>query len=171
MRLRAGFWPAILVAPIAAALLIYSQTAAFAWDEGFHVLAAQLIALGKRPWADFVFPQTPLNAWITGLAMLLFGQSWRVAHALQALATAGAVFLATGYVFHRLPDPRWKLPAAAVTAMLTGLNAAVFEYGSVGQSYGMCMLLAVASFRLAASARMPAALTGICAGAAAASSR
>jgi hypothetical protein len=169
MRIRAELWPAIVAAPIAIALLVYSQTMSFAWDEGFHVLAAQLIAVGKRPYADFVFPQTPLNAWITALAMLLFGQSWRVAHAVQALATSGAVFLATDYVYRRLPDPRWKLPAAAATALLTGLNVVVFEYGTVGQSYGMCLLLTMVAFRLAV-AEAPAVLTGLGAGAAAASS-
>ena len=51
------------VAGLFAILLVYSQTAAFAWDEGYHVLAAQLIARGKRPYLDFFFPQAPLNAY------------------------------------------------------------------------------------------------------------
>jgi hypothetical protein len=166
MRLRAAVWPAVVTAPVAIALLVYSQTAAFAWDEGFHVLAAQLIAAGKRPYVDFVFPQTPLNAWITGLAMRLFGESWRVAHSIQALATAGAVFLAADYVFRRLADPR----ATAATALLTGLNAVLFEYGTVGQSYGMSLLLMMVAFRLAVAERAPAAVAGLSAGAAAAAS-
>ena len=51
-----------LAALLFAGLLLYSQTLAFAWDEGFHLLAAQLIKAGKRPYLDFCFPQTPLNA-------------------------------------------------------------------------------------------------------------
>src|SRR5690349_445736 len=64
---------------IAAALLVYSQTYAFAWDEGFHLLAAQLIAHGKRPYLDFLFAQTPLNAYWNAALMRLFGESWRIA--------------------------------------------------------------------------------------------
>ncbi len=48
---------------LAAALLIYSQTYSFADDEGFHLLAAQLIGRGHRRYLDFFFPQTPLNAY------------------------------------------------------------------------------------------------------------
>ena len=47
---------------VTAGLLVYSQTLAFAWDEGYHLVAAFLIAHGKIPYIDFVFPQTPLNA-------------------------------------------------------------------------------------------------------------
>ena len=38
---------ASLVSLLAAGLLIYSQTKAFAWDEGWHLLAAQSILRGK----------------------------------------------------------------------------------------------------------------------------
>src|SRR5580698_9263833 len=48
---------------LGAGLMIYSQTVAFTGDEGFHLLAAQLIDSGKRPYIDFCFPQTPLNAY------------------------------------------------------------------------------------------------------------
>ena len=63
---------------VAAGLILYSQTYAFAWDEGFHLLAAQLIDAGKRPWLDFCFPQTPLNAYWNAGWMRVFGESWRV---------------------------------------------------------------------------------------------
>lgn len=41
--------------------MVYAQTPAFTDDEGFH-LAAQLIKAGLRPYLDFCFDQTPLNA-------------------------------------------------------------------------------------------------------------
>jgi hypothetical protein len=34
---------------LGAVLLAYSQTNAFAWDEGFHLLAATLIKSGRSP--------------------------------------------------------------------------------------------------------------------------
>jgi hypothetical protein len=46
-----------------AALLVYSQTLAYTGDEGFHLIAAQLIRAGMRPYIDFMFPQAPLNAY------------------------------------------------------------------------------------------------------------
>src|SRR5438445_5647294 len=77
----------------AAAFLIYSETWAFAWDEGYHLLAAQLILAGKKPYIDFCFPQSPLNAYWNAWWMSVLGQSWRVAHAVAALLTIGAVLL------------------------------------------------------------------------------
>ncbi|HMB35089.1 MAG TPA: hypothetical protein VKV41_13705, partial [Methylomirabilota bacterium] len=53
----------LLLLLYAAAFLVYSQTRAFAWDESYHLLAAQLILAGKTPYLDFCFPQSPLNAY------------------------------------------------------------------------------------------------------------
>ena len=39
-----------VVAALTAVLVVYSQTYAFAWDEGFHLLTAQLIMNGKTPY-------------------------------------------------------------------------------------------------------------------------
>src|SRR5229473_4120775 len=88
----------IVVAAIQALLMIYSLARAFSADEGFHLLAAQLIKRGQKPYLDFCFPQTPLNAYWNAAWMRVFGQSWHVAHAVQALLTIGAVLLTGDYV-------------------------------------------------------------------------
>ena len=137
------------VAAIAGALLVYSQTRAFAWDEGFHLLAAQLIKAGRKPYVDFCFSQTPLNAYWNAGWMRIFGESWRTIHTVAALLTAGAVFLMADFVFTRLPVVNWRLGAAFATAVLAGLNAAVFEYGTIAQAYGICLFLTLAAFRFA----------------------
>ena len=139
----------IAVALLTAGLLVYSQTVAFTWDEGFHLLAAQLILAGKRPYLDFCFPQTPLNAYWNALWMLMVGQSWRVAHALAALFTAGAVWLAADYVLRRLSVAGWRLPCALSVVVLAGLNAMLIQYGPIGQAYGISLFLATAGYRLA----------------------
>src|ERR1700733_4650725 len=82
-----------VLALLTAGLVVYSQTMAFAWDEGFHILTAQLIKHGKRPYIDFVFSQTPLNAYLSAVWMAVFGESWRVPHAFSALCSAGAAIL------------------------------------------------------------------------------
>jgi len=131
-----------------AILLVYSQTAAFAWDEGYHILAAQLIAHGRRPYLDFFFPQTPLNAWWNAAAMRLFGETWREVHALSAVVTAGTILLAADFVYTRFPVAGWRLPGAIAAALLIGLQANVIEYTTTGQPYALCMFLIVAAFRV-----------------------
>ncbi len=135
---------------LAAALLIYSQTYSFADDEGFHLLAAQLIGRGHRPYLDFFFPQTPLNAYWNAVWMGVFGESWRVTHAVAAFVVAGSVFLAADHVYRRFPDPAWRLWAAVMTALCFGLNELVVIYGTLAQAYALCLFLVVCAFRCAA---------------------
>jgi hypothetical protein len=146
---RGFFLLSAFAALLGAVLLVYSQTKAFAWDEGFHLLAAQLIKAGRKPYLDFCFSQTPLNAYWNAGWMWVFGESWRTAHALAALLTAGAVFLTADFVFSRFPVSRWRFAAALAAAVLVGLNAMVFEFGTVAQAYGICLFLTVAAFRIA----------------------
>ncbi len=155
--------------------LTYAETRAFTWDENYHLVAAQLIAAGRKPYIDFCFPQTPWNAYWTAGWMRVLGLSWRVPHAFQALFTIGAVLLTADYVFLRFPVPRWRFPAALTAGLATGLNAMVFAYGPVAQAYGICLLALVAAFRISVGAidrkeSGPAAAAGLFAGIAAASS-
>jgi hypothetical protein len=157
-----------------AGLLIYSQTGAVAWDEGFHLLAAQLIHAGKRPYLDFLFPQTALNAYWVAMWMQVFGQSWRMVHVLASTATMGALVLTGDYVLRKFPVLSWRVPAALTAVFAAGLNAAVFEFGSLGQAYGLCLFLIVAAFRMSIltverNTLLWPALAGFAAGAAAGS--
>jgi hypothetical protein len=134
----------------AAVLVTYSQTWAYTGDEGFHLLAAQSILRGMRPWIDFCFPQAPLNAYWNAAWMGLFGQSWRVSHLVSSLLTVGAVALVADYAGRYLPLPgSWRAAAAIAAGLLAGLNAQVFEFSPLGQAYGLCLLLLVAAFRMA----------------------
>src|SRR5579864_6597884 len=100
------------VALLGACLLAYSQTKAFAWDEGWHLLAAQSILLRhKRLYIDFVYSQTPLNAFWNAGWMRLFGDTWRTAHAVAAVMTALAVLLTVHYLVRRIPVPEWRFAA------------------------------------------------------------
>jgi 4-amino-4-deoxy-L-arabinose transferase-like glycosyltransferase len=135
-----------LVALFAAGLEIYAQTRAFAWDEGWHLVAAQSINRGKRPYLDFCFPQTPLNAYWNAAWMRLFGDSWRTPHGVAAVTTALAVLLTAGYVLRRFPEPGWRLGAAVAAGCSFGLNIAVVEFGAIAQAYALCLFLIVAAF-------------------------
>ena len=150
----------------------------FAWDEeekGFHLLAAQLIESGKRPYLDFCFPQTPLNAYWNALWMKLFDGSWQTAHAMAALATSGAVLLTGGFLLTRFPVINWRLGMALAAAAAVGLNQLVVYFGTIAQAYGLCLLLIVGAFRLSIVAvekegPLLSGLAGLLAGAAASSS-
>jgi len=136
----------------AAVIAIYSETNACAYDEGFHMLAAQLIKAGRRPYLDFFFAQAPLNAWWNAAWMFVFGESWRALHAVASAATAGAVLLSADFVFVRAPWQRWRLPVSLAAVLLIGGNWLLVEFGPIAQAYALCMLLTVVAFRLAVAA-------------------
>ncbi len=147
-RRRESFVFVTVLAIIGAGLLVYSQTMGFVWDEGFHLLTAQLIDAGKKPYIDFCFPQTPLNAYWNAFWLALFHQSWRVTHVWAALEVAGAMCLAAEYIFRWFPIPRWRLSCALVVAVFIGLNEIIVQFGTCGQAYGIGLFLTVAAFRV-----------------------
>jgi 4-amino-4-deoxy-L-arabinose transferase-like glycosyltransferase len=160
---------------LAVGMLAYSQTYSLFWDEGFHILAARLIDTGKRPYLDFFFPQTPLNAYWNAAWMALFGPKWRVVHVVATLVTMCSVLLIVQYLAGLFPDRRWRLPAAFAGLALFGLHAWTWMAGTISQAYPLCMLLVVAAFRAGIrGVGRPrfgmSALAGLLAGAAGASS-
>ena len=139
---------AFCFALVLAALIAYSQTMAFAWDEGFHILAASLIRHGEKPYIDFVFSQTPLNAYWNAGWMALLGETWRVPHAVAAICTAAACLLTAVFVLRHFPDTNWRLTGALMTLFMVGLNVIVFRFGGISQAYGLCLLAIVAAWQL-----------------------
>jgi hypothetical protein len=140
-----------LVALIGAGLMVYAQTWAFAWDEGFHLLAAQLILKGMRPYIDFFHAQTPLYAYWNAFWMKIFGDTWHTAHAVSTVCTMIALWLTGTYVFDRFDGgiwrQNWRLPMATAAVLLTGLNSQVVQFATIGQAYAICLLAVVAAFR------------------------
>src|ERR1022692_3332677 len=141
-------WLYGVLALYAVVFLLYAETWAFTADEGYHLLAAQLIGAGRTPYIDFCFPQTPLNAYWNAGWMRVLGENWRVPHVFAALFTIGAVVLTARFVFLRFPIPNWRAAAALSAALLTGLNAMVFIYGPLAQAYGICLFTLVVAFQL-----------------------
>jgi hypothetical protein len=169
---RLWFWAAMT--GLAAGLMVYAQTLAFTGDEGFHMVAAQTIKAGARPYLDFCFPQTPLNAYWNAFWIRVLPETWRTIHALASLLSSLAVVLAADFVYRRWEPGPWRLPAAVTAGVLIGTNNILVEFGPLGQAYGMCLFLTVAAFRATTAAVRGnwwlAGLGGALAGAAAASS-
>jgi hypothetical protein len=133
---------------MAAGYLAYSQTWAYYPDEGFHMLAAQLIRSGRLPYLDFFFPQTPLNAFLNAGLLGLFGNSWRTIHAVAATLAIGSVFLTADFVYRRYPVPAWRLACSLLAAVFLGANSQFIQYAALGQAYGLALFLSVSAFRL-----------------------
>lgn len=137
-----------LIVLYTAGLLVYSQTMAFVWDEGFHILAAQLIDRGETPYIDFCFPQTPLNAYWNAGWMAIFGQSWRVTHVVAALEIVAAVFLLVDFIFARFPILRWRFAGALAAGFFVALSSILVQFGPCAQAYAFGMFFSVAAFRV-----------------------
>lgn len=145
--------------------MVYSQTGAFAWDEGFHLLAAKLVAIGRKPYLDFVHAQAPLNAYWNGTLMRIFGENWRPIHFIDALMATGAVCVAAAFVRSRftlvklghageiagLTDSRlagWGSAIVLSVFILTGLNIDYVTFGPIAQAYPFSLLMIVSAFFL-----------------------
>ncbi len=137
-------WAILLL--ISAGLIVYAETIAFVWDEGFHLVAAQLIAWGKTPYIDFLFPQTLLNAYFNAGVLRIIGHTWHALHFFDALFVAAATCLTTTYVMRRFPDRRWAFPCAIVVMCFVGLDTIVIPFGTVAQAYGSGMFLVVTAY-------------------------
>lgn len=155
----------------AAALLLYAETWGFTSDEGFHLVTAQLIKNGKRPYLDFFFPQTPLNALWNAMWFRWFGDTWRTAHAVASMVLAGFAFLTTDFVWRRFPVRSWRFGAAILVFCMVALNEVIVQFG-IAQAYALSLFLMMAGFRavvVAVERKNPAwaFLAGLCACAAA----
>ncbi|HVV47204.1 MAG TPA: hypothetical protein VHC72_18460, partial [Bryobacteraceae bacterium] len=142
---------AAAVVCVAAVMLTYARSYAFAWDEGYHLVAAWLIAHGKQPYIDFVFPQTPLNAYWNAILLRVFGVSWRVPHTAASLLTSSAVAMIAVWVFRRAGNPEmppaWRAACAISAAVFTGFNTAIMDFHAL-QAYALCLLGGVSALFL-----------------------
>ncbi len=144
---KRGTWPVWLLAiAVCAGLTAYSETRAFVWDEGFHLVAAQMILAGKQPYLDFCFPQTPLNAYWNAGWMAVFGQSWRVTHVPAALELSATILLLTWHLLRRFPIPAWRNACAAAAVLLLGANSVLVVFAPISQAYAICMLAGLMAF-------------------------
>ena len=155
----------VVVATLLIALLVYSQAVAYFGNESFHLLAAQLVNSGKKPYLDFFYQHPPLFIYLNAAWMRVFGETWRSAHVLSALLAGGCIAVTAAYVYKRFSSTRWRLAISAMTAALLGLNFYVIAFGTVGLPFGLCLLLTVVSFRLTVEAvHRPGALFPMLAG-------
>jgi hypothetical protein len=68
-------------------------------DEGYYLLAAKLVLEGRRPYADFFFPQMPLLPYAYAAGMAMMGVSWITGRLLSGVL---ASLLGTALYLHAL---------------------------------------------------------------------
>lgn len=141
-----------IIAAISCGLGAFSETAAFQRDEGFHLLAAQLVRAGRKPYLDFFYQHSPLYIYLAAGWMKLFGEGWRGAHAMSVLLTSGYILLVGQFVRSRFSDPGWRLAGGAAAAALAGLHVSVIRFGTIGHPYGLLLFTSMAAFWTAVSA-------------------
>ena len=94
-------------------------------DEGQYVAAASLAARGLRPYADFIYLQTPLQPFLTApVARLASGETFIALRLVNALAGAGV--LALVFLIQRRLGVGTR--RAAIAAVLLGA-CYIFQFG------------------------------------------
>ena len=167
----------LLTTLVCAHVIVFSQTLAYYGDEGFDLLSAQLIVAGKKPYLDFFYQHPAFYAYATATWMRLFGDGWRGLHLFSALFTCGSIAVSALYVhsrWHRASSP-WRAAAVIILLLLIDGQRQIVAFGTVSQAYGACLFFCVCAFYLATTAQRRKTSvwvfgSGLCAGAAAASS-
>lgn len=136
------FW--VLAACIAAVFLVRSQLFAYVGDESFHLVAAQLIHAGKRPYLDFFYQHTPLHAYLTA-GLFHLSETWRIAHAFSALALGGSMVLACLYARDLFVEEDARRTVVALTLIFYGANCYALVFAATGLPYGFCLLCSMAA--------------------------
>ena len=162
------FW--IVAACIVAVFLTYSQLYAYVGDEPFHLLAAQLIRAGKRPYLDFFYQHPPLHAYLTA-GLFHLSETWRISHAFSALEVSLAAVLAGLYARDLFVEERARLMAGVLTMIFFAANCYALIFATTGLPYGFCLLCSIGAlfFSRPDGHRLSVFASGLFAGAAAAS--
>lgn len=162
------FW--MLAACLFAIFFVRSQLYAYVGDESFHLLAAQLIKAGKKPYIDFFYQHTPLYIYITA-GLFWLSETWRIAHAISALSLAGSVVLACYYVRDLFTEEYARRTVVVLTLIFYGLNCYALIFAATALPYGFCLFCSMAAlyFSRASDRYIHLFVAGIFAGAAVAS--
>ncbi|MFL6513862.1 MAG: ArnT family glycosyltransferase [Chthoniobacterales bacterium] len=117
-------------------------------DEGFYIVAAQLVGLGKRPYLDFYFQHGPLYPYATAAWFKIFGNSWRSAHLLSALLSFLCAAMMSAFFFRRVEPRGWRLTLAILAPLLLLTNVLTIHWGGLIEPFAWCIAFLFAEFLL-----------------------
>ncbi len=148
--------------------ILFSQWP-LAFGDTYHLLAAQMVAAGRKPYLDFFVQQVPLYPLICGAWLRIFGTSWHAANLFSGLLICASAAMVARIATRIFAEPGWGAQGSIVAVLLFGLNVPVAQSGDDAQPYALCMFFCLSAW-LAALDASPAVmrtfLTGLAAGAA-----
>ena len=151
------------------ALAILLSQWPLAFGDTYHLLAAQMVAAGRKPYLDFFVQQVPLYPLICGAWLRIFGTSWQAANLFSGLLICGSAALVARIAQRIYGESEWAAKGSIIAVLLFGLNLLVAQSGDDAQPYALCMFFCLAAW-LAALDQRPTAtrtfLAGLAAGAA-----
>lgn len=114
-------------------------------DEGFYALAAELVAKGKTPYADFFYPQAPLHPYVLAPVIAVLGPKLVVLRVFGALLAA----CATALVAHAVQRETRSTAGAVVSSILFATYELSWQWLPTVRPYALGAICAVASLTLA----------------------
>ena len=151
------------------ALAILLSQWPLAFGDTYHLLAAQMVAAGRKPYLDFFVQQVPLYPLICGAWLRIFGTSWQAANLFSGLLICGSAAIVARIASRIYAESEWGAKGAIIAVLLFGLNLQVAQSGDDAQPYALCMFFCLLAWLAALEARPTIRrlfLTGLAAGAA-----
>ena len=117
-------------------------------DEGWYLYAANLVAEGKIPYADFFYTQGPVMPWIYSDFCWIW-QKWGLLGARVFTLGIGlfSIWIAMG-VAHRLAPEGKKDMASLIVLFLLGCNLYHLYYLAIPKTYALASSLVIVGFYL-----------------------
>jgi len=132
-RIAVALLLAVVMVPVAAFRLIDG-------DEGFYLMAARLIAEGKRPYADFFICAMPLLSYVHGAVFTVLGAGWYAPRFVSCALAIGIGLLVFDYA--SFVTGRRSMAWLAVLLYLT--SGMVLGWFTIVKTYGLAMLFLLA---------------------------
>jgi len=135
------------------ALAILLSQWPLAFGDTYHLLAAQMVAAGRKPYLDFFVQQVPLYSLICGAWLRIFGSSWQAANLLSGLLICGSAAIIARIASRIYAGTEWGSRGRVIAVLLFGLNLLVAQSGDDAQPYALCTFFCLAAWLAALDAR------------------
>ncbi len=113
-------------------------------DEGLYLLAAKLVAQGKRPYFDFFFQQMPAMPYVYALWSRVAGFSWTSARMLSVLFSVAL----GGLLYWHVEQLYSRRTLACLAVLLYALNNLIIAWHSVVKTYALSNFLLFCGYLL-----------------------
>lgn len=110
-------------------------------DEGFYIIAGELILEGFIPYKDFFFPQMPFTALFFAFCMKVFGISWFVAR-----GVCGIIYFLAGSTLFFYIKSKFNLKLAFFSLIAISFSPMAFPWFPILKSYAFVILLLLVIF-------------------------